>query len=164
ISGDEATITEVIHEEIEPLLLRLAEAYPAVAEAYYDYENRLNPGLRTIYDRRKAFEESLNAINTLIGNHLEEEQIKLQAMYPHYFEKYKTDGVEYNIYIGDSITETRTFDPMYVHNLRLWQLTSMAEIAYKTHLLAPQLKVPLETTQLILVHSMPLSIRFRMDE
>lgn len=164
ISGDEAAITEMIRGEIEPLLRRLGETNATIAEAYQAYESRLNPELGTIYDKRKGFEDSLNAINTLIAHHLEEEQIKLQAMYPHYFERYKTDGVEYNIYIGDSITETRTFDAIYLRNLRLWQLTSMAEIAFKSHLLIPQLKVPLETTQLILVHSTPLSIRFRMDE
>lgn len=163
-SGDDASITEVIHDEIEPLLRKLAATNPTIAEAYQIYENKLDPELGTIYERRKAFEDSLNAINTLIGTHLEEEQKKLQRMYPHYFEKYKTDGIEYNIYIGESITETRSFDTIYVRNLRLWQLTSMAEIAFKTFLLAPHLKVPLETTQLILVHSTPLSIRFRMDE
>src|SRR5690606_25090085 len=77
---------------------------------------------------------------------------------------YKTDGVEYNMYIGDAITEDQPFSPIYIHNLRLWQILSMAEIAVKTAALSPQLKVNLETTQLILVQSTPLSIRFRMDE
>lgn len=164
ISGDEALITEAIKFEIEPLLLTLAESNATITEAFQDYKQKLDPELGIVYEKRKAFEESLNAINTLIGSYLEEEQKVLQNMYPHYFEKYKTDGIEYNIYIGDSITGTRPFDLIYVRNLRLWQLTSMAEIAFKTYALAPQLKVPLETTQLILVHSTPLSIRFRMDE
>jgi hypothetical protein len=40
----------------------------------------------------------------------------------------------------------------------------MCEIAKRTKALKSQLKIPLETTQLILAHSLPLSIRFRMDE
>lgn len=53
---------------------------------------------------------------------------------------------------------------MYLQNLRLWQLKSMAEVARITHLLLPSLKVPLKTTQLILVHGQPISIGFRKDE
>lgn len=164
ISGDEASITDFIRHEIEPLLVRLSENNEKIGKAFESYQQQLDPELKMVYDKRKAFEESLNSINALIANYLEEEQKNLQQMYPHYFEKYKTDGIEYNIYIGEAITETRSFDLLYVRNLRLWQLTSMAEIAYKTFTLSPKLKVPLETTQLILVHSTPLSIRFRMDE
>jgi hypothetical protein len=56
------------------------------------------------------------------------------------------------------------FDQMYLKNIRLWQLQSMAEIAKITFKLLPQLKIPLETTQLILVHHQPISISFRKDE
>ena len=40
----------------------------------------------------------------------------------------------------------------------------MAEAARITHQLLPSLKVPLKTTQLILIHSQPISISFRRDE
>ena len=40
----------------------------------------------------------------------------------------------------------------------------MAEVAKETNSLIPKLQLPLETTHLILVHSSPLSIRFRLDE
>ena len=40
----------------------------------------------------------------------------------------------------------------------------MAELARLTHQLLPNLKVPLETTQLILIHNQPISISFRKDE
>jgi hypothetical protein len=85
-------------------------------------------------------------------------------MFPHFFEKYKTDGVEHNIYVGDSLSEKLKFDEVYLRNLRLWQLMVTAEIARKTAYMIPELPLPLETTHLILVHSAPLSIRFRMDE
>ena len=85
-------------------------------------------------------------------------------MFPHYFEKYKTDGVEYNIYVGQSMSDGRKFNSMYLKNLRLWQLMTTAEAARKTNRLKPTLSVPLDTTQLILVHSNPLSIQFRLDE
>jgi hypothetical protein len=95
---------------------------------------------------------------------LEEEREILQEAYPNYFEKYKTDGVEYNIYIGQSIAPNKPFNPLYLKNLRLWQLISMAKIVKMTEDLIPQLPVPLHTTQLILIHSNPIDISFRKDE
>ena len=88
----------------------------------------------------------------------------MQKSYPHYIEKYKTDGVEYTIYIGQSIAPNNQFDILYLKNIRLWQLRSMAEIARITNQLTPSLDVPLQTTQLILIQSQPISISFRKDE
>ena len=95
---------------------------------------------------------------------LEKERGYIQQSFPCYFEKYRTDGVEYTIYIGQSIAHEKKFDNLYLRNLRLWQLSSMAHIAKLTHKLNPKLKVPLETTQLILMHSSPITISFRSDE
>jgi hypothetical protein len=72
--------------------------------------------------------------------------------------------VEYTIYIGQSISPHNPFDLLYLKNIRLWQLQSMAEIARNTRRLLPSLHVPLQTTQLILIHSHPISISFRKDE
>jgi hypothetical protein len=92
------------------------------------------------------------------------EENKIQRFYPHYFEKFKSDGFEYNIFIGESIAKNKPFDYLFLKNLRLWQLSSMAEIAKLTNALVPALKIPLLTTQLILVHSHPICITFRQDE
>jgi hypothetical protein len=67
--------------------------------------------------------------------------------------------VEYDIYLGQSIAPDKPFDLLYVRNLRLWQLKSMADIARQTHGL-----LPLMTTQLIFVHSTSIDISFRKDE
>jgi hypothetical protein len=34
-------------------------------------------------------------INKMISNHLDEAERKRTEMFPHYFEKYRTDGVEF---------------------------------------------------------------------
>ena len=117
-----------------------------------------------IYNRRKAFEDSLTKINDTISAYLENAQDQAQKMFPHYFEKYKTDGVEYNIYIGQSMSESRKFNKMYLKNLRLWQLMTTTEVARRADRLIPDLPIPLATTHLVLVHSNPLSVRFRLDE
>jgi hypothetical protein len=53
---------------------------------------------------------------------------------------------------------------MYVRNLKLWQLTLLAKAARLTHSLEKKLSMPMQTTQLILAHSIPLSISFRRKE
>ena len=89
---------------------------------------------------------------------------EIQQAYPSYFEKFRTDGVEYDIYIGQSIAPDKPFNDIYLKNLRLLQLTSMAAIAKYSNALLPQLSKPVETTQLIFIHSQAIDIKFRKDE
>jgi CRISPR type IV-associated protein Csf3 len=46
----------------------------------------------------------------------------------------------------------------------MWQLTSLIKAARITHALEKKLPLPMQTTQLILAHSIPLSISFRNKE
>jgi hypothetical protein len=129
-----------------------------------NYSREVEREESSLYQYRNEYEATMQVINNAVLNSLIVEEKNIQESYPHYFEKYKTDGVEYTIYIGQSIAPDSKFDMMYLQNLRLWQLSSMAEVARITHSLLPALKVPLQTTQLILVHSQPISIGFRKDE
>ena len=117
-----------------------------------------------MYRKRKDFEETVTLINETIASYLDKEEETAQGFFPHYFEKLKTDGVDHTIYIGASMVEEREFDLLYLRNLRLWQLMVMCGVACRTEQLKENLKVPLETTHLILVQDTPLSIRFRLDE
>jgi hypothetical protein len=96
--------------------------------------------------------------------YLDQEEQKAQRMFPHYFEKYKTDGVDHGMYIGASIVENGKFDMLYLKNLRLWQLMMMCGVARETEGLKGKLKVPLDAVHLVLVQNSPLSLRFRVDE
>ena len=106
----------------------------------------------------------MTLLNDAVSDYLDEEEEKAQQMFPHYFQRFKTDGVEHNIYVGASLVENKPFDLVFLKNLRLWQLLVMVEITRRTAALQDKLPVPLETTQLILIHGQPLSIRFRQDE
>jgi hypothetical protein len=117
-----------------------------------------------LYQRRKDFEESVTQLNETLSSYLEAEEEKAQAMFPHYFEKHKSDGVEFGIYIGSSLVENGMFDVLYLHNLRLWQLMVMCGMVRQAEQIKGHLKVPLEAAHLILVQHAPLSIRFRLDE
>jgi hypothetical protein len=164
LSDAEISVHDFLKREFEPVIGYLAENFPSLKNLSEQYLQALDPQLGVVYQKRKEFEESLTLINETLSVYIEEEEAQAQAMFPHYFEKYKTDGIEYNIYIGASLVEDGNFNQIYLKNLRLWQLITMCEIARRTRVLKSRLKVPLETTQLILVHSLPLSIRFRIDE
>jgi hypothetical protein len=49
-------------------------------------------------------------------------------IFPHYFERFKTDGVEHNLYIGASISSSKPFDLIYLNNLRLWQFQTLCKM------------------------------------
>ena len=121
------------------------------------------PSMRILYQRRKEYEDSVSLINESLGKLVDEEEERAQAIFPHYFEKYKTDGVEYNIYIGQSMTRALAFDDVQLKNLRLWQLQLMCKMARRAEELVPQMKVPLRTTPLVLVHASPLTIHFSTE-
>lgn len=163
-SGDEMNVLGFLRSDIEPLFDHFNENGEEVQLAIENYRNNIDPDLNIVYKRRKDFEDSLGFINECVTSYLEKEEDNAQAMFPHYFEKYRTDGVEHNIYIGDSIANGKSFDRIYLKNLRLWQLIVSAELARKTEDLKETLPIPLETTGLILVHSQALAIRFRQDE
>ncbi|HLV51749.1 MAG TPA: hypothetical protein VKY44_07310, partial [Flavobacterium sp.] len=92
------------------------------------------------------------------------EQVAIQEVYPHYFERFRTDGVEHSLFIGNSITPRQVFDSIYLYNLRLWQIQVMCKIIMSHHKLQSELKFDLQLTSLILAYSEVISIRFRMDE
>lgn len=155
---------DVIRKRIHPFFKDLSKKHLRLQSVIEDYFNGLDRSLEMVYCRRKDYEESVAKINTAIISYLEEEEKRMQKMLPHYFERFRTDGVEYEIYIGQSLLRVGKFEKMQLETLRLWQLVSMCEITRKIEALQPQLALPLTTAQLILVHSIPLSISFRLDE
>jgi hypothetical protein len=161
---DEMRINEFLHQEVKPVLDHLNRNNKQVQDVLSSYFEKVNNNNSSIYLYRYQFEETLAKINQAVVSYLEEQENIIQQSFPHYFEKYRTDGVEYNIYIGQSIAPAYPFDLLYLKNIRLWQMQSMAEVARITDKLLPLLKVPLQTTQLILVHSQCISISFRKDE
>jgi hypothetical protein len=163
-SGDEVTILAFLRQHVEPLFEQLARFDRAVAERVDAYRAALDLQVGTIYRKRKDYEESVTLINESISSYLGAEQEMAQAMYPHYFEKQRTDGVDYSIYLGASLVEGQPYDHLYLRNLRLWQVLVACGIARQADALRRRLPLPLEITNLILAHHAPLSIRFRFDE
>ncbi len=162
-AGDEVKILDFIHRELDPVFehLHTIEDLTAVVN---QYRASLDSTLGVVYRQRKDYETSVTMINERIAEYLDHQQRSAQTMFPHYFEKYKTDGVEYNAYIGQSLLQNKTFHPIHLKNLRLWQLLITCGVENLHQSYRDELPMPLGITSLILAHSNPLAIRFRMDE
>jgi hypothetical protein len=59
-----------------------------------------------VYRQRRLFEESVTRLAESLSAYLDVEEETAQEMYPHYFEKQQTDGVDYQMYVGRSLLET----------------------------------------------------------
>ena len=163
-TGDERTVASFLQKEMEPAFRPLREFGPRVTDSIAAYERAMDSERRTVYRKRKAFDEAVALFNERLSAYIEREQTEAQAIFPHYFDKRRTDGIAYVIYVGASMSETGDFDHLYVRNLRTWQIVVACGMALLTKQLNRILEVPLESTHLILVNHNPLAIRFRFDE
>jgi hypothetical protein len=161
---EEQAIYYFIGEEIVDLLRHLQIVNPALEKDIKRYMDTIDSPVKMVYHHRKNYEESITRINNALAKFIDSEQKAAQQIFPHYFERFVTDGVDFNIYIGQSITPQKTFDEFYLKNLKIWQLSTLAKAAQLTHKLERELPLPLQTTQLILAHSQPISISFRTAE
>jgi hypothetical protein len=163
-AGSDQQILEFLKSDVYPVFEHLKGEDSDLATAIGQYMDMLDHELKMIYKSRKSYDESVMRINKHLTSYLDVRANEAQKMFPHFFERYKTDGVEFNMYIGQSLVKDRKFNEVYLHNLKLWQLTTMCELERQFNLIQPDLKSPLDIASLILVYSTPLSIRFRMDE
>lgn len=160
----QSRVMDFLEREVNDVLAHFKELSPEAFKLISEYEAAVDPHTGKAFMNRRELEQSIQLINSSINGYLEFFNLEIQNSYPSYFEKFRTDGVEYDIYIGQSIAPHKPFNPLYLKNIRLWQLTSMAAIAGITKNLMPQMKVPLETTQLIFVNGNTIDISFRTDE
>ncbi|MGB3149778.1 MAG: GAF domain-containing protein [Maribacter sp.] len=163
-TNSEQSIFDFVKEEIAPVFSYLKKSDQEIQKHILAYESKIDMGTESYYDHRKNYDESVMLINKELASVIDKKQEEAQAMFPHYFERYKTDGVEHNMYISGSISGGQEFNPMYLNNLRLWQLQVMCDMENTHYALKPKLPVQLDATSLILVYNTSLSIRFRMDE
>ncbi|MEL6811517.1 MAG: GAF domain-containing protein [Bacteroidota bacterium] len=160
----ERRVLNFLRNEIVPLYDHLSKKNDQLKSLIADYYKQLDVDKGFIYKHRKDYDESVMLINKTMAGILDKKQETAQQMYPHYYERFKTDGVEHNLYIGESITKQDSFNKIYLYNLRLWQLQAMCEMENSFYQLKEKLLVPLDVASMILAFNSSLSLRFRMDE
>jgi hypothetical protein len=162
--NQEVKLNDFLENNISPFLTQFGEGNPAVTPVIERYFDAIDPETGEATQNRRELETSMSTVISSVNKYMDMMKGEIQQAYPSYFEKFRTDGVEYDIYIGQSIAPDKPFSDIYLKNLRLMQLTSMAAIAKYSNALLPQLPKPVETTQLIFIHSQAIDIKFRKDE
>ena len=161
----EQQVVNFLEESIFPLFNHLRTRNKKYNELLKDYCSLNHTKSGFAYKHRKDYDESVSIINRNMSLLLDNKQIEAQKVFPHYYERFKTDGVEHNLYIGDSITQNPDdFDLVYLYNLRLWQLQVMCEMENNFYSTKHELPLPLDVSSMILAFNSSISLRFRMDE
>ncbi len=160
----ERKIIAFLSSDIIPFFRHLTQTNEEYKKLVEEYNGLIDVNTGLVYKHRKGYDESVMQINKVLAGVIDKKQQHAQQMFPHYFERFKTDGVEHNLYIGASITKEKIFDTIYLKNLKLWQIQVICEMENTYHQFKDQLPVPLEVASMILAFNGSLSLRFRMDE
>ncbi|MBK1440063.1 hypothetical protein JHJ32_08710 [Parapedobacter sp. ISTM3] len=160
----QVAISDFQNGDIKTVFDELKQKDGRLAEIISDYEYQMNPAVGLAHQHRRAFEAAVKTINQEINQHLEAFNNRLQTIYPSYFEKFRTDGIEFDCYIGQSIAPHIPFQEEKLSAIKYLQLETMAAIAQGTHRLAGARPIALETTQLIFINNAAIDISFREDE
>jgi hypothetical protein len=159
----EQFIQHYIEDNVHPLLesTNVSDKLREKINNYFTQANELSGDFHT---NRRNYDKTLSLINQKLASILDRRQAEIQELFPHYYERFKTDGVEHNMYIGATIAPDKEFNMEALHRLRLWQLRVIAEMEVEQYDLKSVLPYQLGVTSLVLVFSTPIAIRFRMDE
>lgn len=160
----EKQVIDFLKREINPLFNHLKEKDKYYKELVDDYAKMVDQEKGFVYHYRKNYDVAVTNINKQMARLLDEKQKSAQEMFPHYYERFKTDGVEHNLYIGESISKKGGFNKVYLYNLRLWQMQVMCEMENGYYQIKNNNHYNIEVASMILVFNNPLSLRFRMDE
>ena len=166
ISFDESMvkIIDFFRKDVQPFLKEARRQFPSKIEVIEHYARHFFTNRDTGEFYRNEFETSLRQTNQMISKELDHFNSFIQGNYPSYFQKFRTDGIEYDIYIGESITPQHPFSYEFINVFRRQQIISMARIALKAYHLKNTLPLALETTQLIFINPHSIDISFREDE
>ncbi|RYY62003.1 MAG: GAF domain-containing protein [Chitinophagaceae bacterium] len=164
VFSEEIRLNDFLENEMMPFLREFVKGNKELQAIVKPYFDSINESDGIAQENRRELEKSMTTVISAVNNYFDMLRGEIQKAYPSYFDKFRTDGVEYDIYIGQSITPDRPYSDIYLKNLRLMQLSSMAAISKYSHSLKPLLTRAVDTTQLIFIHSHPIDIRFRRDE
>ncbi len=156
-------IEDYLTRQLPPYLRLLKEARPEISYIIDRYFEETVPN-GPLYKNRNLYEHSMQTVNRSINAMLDEFNTDIQNTFPCYFEKFRTDGVEFDIYLGQSIAPEQPMPANLLQTFRFKHLAAVANIARAAHNLIPGLAIPLRTTQLIFVHEKLIDISFRPDE
>jgi hypothetical protein len=162
--SDPGMLNAYLQTDVLPYLAQLSLKFPAAELPIGRLKKVVQDDADEISGSRAALEKSIHAINSALNSFFEKARKKIKHIYPSYFETFRTDGVEYDLYTGQSIKPDVEFTPEHLKAFRLWQMRSMCQVVRITDDLIDIMPRPLQTTQLIYVNPRAINISFRNDE
>jgi hypothetical protein len=165
-ADSEQRFQRLLRDEIHPFLQGKLEVKSSseVKAKIKDYFALVFTQTDLFYSNRKSLDDSITLVNRKLADVLDEAQIKAQQIFPHYYERFKSDGIEHNLYIGKNIAPDLHFHSKIVHKLRYWQLKTVCNMELEFRNFRKDLPVDLNIASLIFVYNEKIDIRFRMDE
>jgi len=163
-ANTERTITKLLTDEVNPIMKHVGSLSSRLHAMVRDYTAALEDNDGVIYSNRANYDLAVQVINERVARYLDQAQQEAQLIFPHYFERFKTDGVEHNIYVGAAISNQKEYSSIYLSNLRLWQLQTMIEMEHVFYNAQSALPGTISAASMILVFGNTLSIRYRIDE
>ncbi|WP_080778046.1 GAF domain-containing protein [Chryseobacterium phocaeense] len=162
----EQRFQRLLREEIHPFLQGKLELKTdrEIKNKIKDYFLQVFTQTDLFYANRKSLDDSITLVNRKLADMLDESQVKAQQIFPHYFERFKSDGVEHNLYIGHNIAPDLHYTSKEVHKLRYWQLKTICNMEREFQSFKRDLPIQLDIASLIFVYNEKIDIRFRMDE
>ncbi len=162
----EQRLQRFLREEIHPYLQGKLELKTdrEIKNKIKDYFVQVFSQTDLFYANRKNLDDSITLVNRKLADMLDESQIKAQEIFPHYFERFKSDGVEHNLYIGHTIAPDLNYTSKVVHKLRYWQLKTICNMEREFQTFKNTLPIQLDIASLLFVYNEKIDIRFRMDE
>jgi len=161
--NDEQEVQRFLAVNFNPTLKQLGDTKEA-KQRVATYHQELATSRKNGISNRQAYEESVSRLSKAISKAITSSEEDAQRIIPHYFSKYRTDGIEFNIYAGQSLLPSGTFDKVHLQNLRLWQLQALINVTKSVAGLQDSLPMKMTTAQLIFAFGQPITIQFRMDE
>jgi len=161
---DEIAILTFLRLYLKPLFMPLAEEEPdylAYANAYLE---QVGNGNSASHVNRNILEQKIGQLNEDITGFMARMIEDLQQLHPGYIKTFRTDGIESDIYIGQSITPRSKLDGGKIRAYRALHLRYMALMAKYSAQTSLTDSFALTTTQLIFAPGTPITITFRNDE
>jgi hypothetical protein len=160
----EVRLNEFFNLDVQYELENLLHTEPESTEFLISYFQSIDEENGIAFENRRLLEAAIKKLNSTVNSFFESASGELQEIFPCYFEKFRTDGIEYDIYVGQSIVQHAPFTKDHLQEMKRWQLRTMIHVVNLVQGLAPDMDFPLQTTQLLFVHPQTIDITFRKDE
>ncbi len=165
-ADSEQRFQRLLRDEVHPYLQAKLEIKSSseVKAKIKEYFAQVFSQSDLFYASRKNLDDSITLVNRKLADVLDESQNDAQQIFPHYYERFKSDGVEHTLYTGQNIAPELPYHSKTVRRLRYWQLKTICRMEREFRSFKKDLPVPLDIASLIFVYNEKIDIRFRMDE